>query len=236
MQSSYVPWKGYFDLVASVDEFILFDDRQFTRRDWRNRNKIKTAQGVQWLTIPVQVKGRYHQRIDETLVRDADWSALHWRMLAGSYGRAACFAELAPVVEGLYSSVAAEAHLSLINRVFIEAIAGLLGIRTGITLSTDYEGVGSKTERLVSLCVAAGASAYLSGPSGQAYIVPEQFEEAGIALEYMDYSGYPEYPQLYPPFEHAVSILDLLFNVGVDHAADFMKAANARTKGPSRRS
>ena len=91
VQSCYIPWKGYFDLINLVDEFILYDDRQYTRRDWRNRNRIKTPQGSQWLTIPVEVKGRYDQRIDETRISDPDWAEQHWKTLTHNYASAPHF-------------------------------------------------------------------------------------------------------------------------------------------------
>ena len=105
MQSNYIPWKGYFDLIHAVDEFILYDDAQFTRRDWRNRNQIKTPRGVEWLTIPVAVKGRYHQKIRETRVSDPAWGAAHWATLAHNYGKAPYFREYAPRFEALYGEL-----------------------------------------------------------------------------------------------------------------------------------
>jgi hypothetical protein len=213
VQSSYIPWKGYFDLIQSVDEFVLYDDQQYTRRDWRNRNRIKTAQGTIWLTIPVNVKGRYHQRIDETTVSDPGWAGRHWHTLEQAYGRAPHFEELRNVFQRLYLECD-EAFLSVINRRFLEAICDVLEIRTPLTSSRDYEAEGTKTERLVSLCRAAGATSYLSGPTARAYLDESLFEEAGIELRFMDYAGYPEYEQLYPPFEHAVSVLDLLAHTG----------------------
>jgi hypothetical protein len=212
VQSNYIPWKGYFDLINLVDEFVLYDDRQYTRRDWRNRNRIKTPQGPAWLTVPVQVSGRYHQRIDETEIADLDWGRAHWRTIVHNYADAPFFDLQHDRVERLYATN--ERLLSLVNRSFLEEICSILEIRTRITWSSDYEGVGAKTERLVSLCRQTGADVYLSGPAARAYIEEEQFAAAGIALEYMDYAGYPEYPQLHPPFEHQVSVLDLLFNVG----------------------
>lgn len=216
VQSNYVPWKGYFDLINLVDEFILFDDRQYTRRDWRNRNRVKTAQGVVWLTIPVDVKGRYEQRIDETRIADPAWAERHWSTLEHAYGAAAAFDELAPRVRATYEAVTDEPLLSAVNRAFIELVCDLLGIATTLRWSTEYGAAGAKTERLVELCVQAGATSYLSGPAARAYIDESMFTAAGVALEYMDYSGYPEYPQLHPPFEHAVTILDLIFNVGAE--------------------
>lgn len=231
VQSSYLPWKGYFDLVNLVDEFVLFDDRQFTRRDWRNRNRIKTPHGVKWLTIPVLIKGRYNQRIDETVVRDKDWGESHWKTLRHCYGRAPFFTDLRDAFEPLYRDCRT-AELSQINRRFIEAICDMLGIATRISWSTDYEAEGTKTERLIALCHAAGATTYLSGPSARSYLDEDRFREEGITLLYMDYDGYPEYPQPHPPFEHHVSILDLLFSVG-PNASRYMKSfgATAGTDG-----
>ena len=216
VQSCYIPWKGYFDLINRVDEFVLFDDRQFTRRDWRNRNRIKTPQGTQWLTVPVLVRGRYHQRIDETRVSEPGWTEKHWRTLQHSYASAPHFRELAPTVEAAYRDVADEPMLSLVNRRLLEVVMKLLGIDTKLSWSTEYDAEGSRTERLVSLCRAAGADRYVSGPRARAYLEEEQFERAGIELEYADYDGYPEYPQLHGEFDHFVTVLDLLFSVGRD--------------------
>jgi WbqC-like protein family len=217
-----VPWKGYFDLIGGVDEFILYDDRQYTRRDWRNRNRIKTRQGSVWLTIPVEVKGKYSHPICEMRISDPHWRLRHWKTLVHNYSGAPCFANYRDLIEDLYLG-SQERMLSLVNRRFIEALCDVLGIETRLTWSMDYEAEGEKTERLVSLCRQAGASEYLSGPMAKKYLDERQFSEAGIKLTYMDYSGYPEYTQPHPPFEHAVSILDLLFSVGAD-VRSFMKS------------
>jgi hypothetical protein len=226
VQSCYIPWKGYFDLINQVDEFILYDDRQYTRRDWRNRNRIKTPQGTQWLTIPVEVKGRYEQRIDETSISDPDWGDRHWKTLQHNYSGAPHFDDYAESLSSLYAGLD-ERRLSLLNRAFLDKICELLGIETTLSWSTDYEAQGTKTDRLVSLCHASGATAYLSGPRAREYMDESLFVEAGIELEYMDYTGYPEYPQLHPPFEHEVTVLDLLFNTGHE-APRFMKSFAAR--------
>ena len=222
VQSNYIPWKGYFDLIHAVDEFILYDDAQFTRRDWRNRNRIKTPRGVEWLTIPVAVKGRYHQKIRETRVSDPAWGAAHWATLTHNYGKAPYFREYAALFEGLFAD-AAEDRLSRSNHRFLAAICDLLGIRTRLTWSMDYAPLAEgQTERLAQLCKRAGGTHYLSGPLARDYLEPEVFEAHGIPLEYFDYSGYPEYPQRFGAFEHGVTILDLLFNTGPD-APRFMK-------------
>jgi hypothetical protein len=228
LQSNYVPWKGYFDVINSVDEFVLFDDMQYTRRDWRNRNRIKTPGGTIWLTIPVRVKGKYLQRIDETEISEPDWNQTHLKTLLTHYARARFLPQHRSWLEELYQG-AGFALLSQVNHHFIRSICQLLGIKTRITWSTDYQPAEGKTERLVSLCRQAGASSYLSGPAARDYIDPTLFQAAGIELTFMDYSGYPEYEQLHPPFDHAVSILDLILSQGPD-APRYMKTFGTEPK------
>lgn len=222
LQSNYIPWKGYFDIIGSVDEFILYDDMQYTRRDWRNRNKIKTPQGLQWLTIPVEVKGKFFQKINETKVTGHDWVDSHWKSICLNYAHAECFGQYRDRIEHVYEQCREEDYLSRINYLFLTEICDILGIKTKITWSSDYDLVDGKTERLVGLVKDAGGDYYLSGPAAKDYIVPELFEEAGIELAWMDYSGYPEYRQMHGAFEHSVTILDLIFNEG-DQARRFMK-------------
>ena len=222
VQSNYIPWKGYFDLVNSVDEFILYDDMQFTRRDWRNRNLIKTPRGLEWLTIPVATKGRYLQKICDTALSDPGWGRAHWATLSHNYAKSPFFAQYREVLEPLYHEAAP--RLSETNFRFISAICGILGITTRISWSMDYRPLKEgKTERLVDLCLQAGATHYLSGPAARDYIDPAAFAAAGIALSYFDYSGYPEYPQQWGRFEHGVTVLDLLFNTG-PQARQFMRS------------
>lgn len=215
IQSNYIPWKGYFDMIAAVDEFILYDDMQYTRRDWRNRNQIKTPQGVQWLTIPVKAKGNYHQKIRQTEIDGTDWAATHWKALVQNYRRAPHFADIAEWLEPLYLKEAST-HISQLNRRFIEAICNYLGIKTVITNSWDYTLLDGKTERLADLCMQAGGTTYISGPAAKEYIVEEVFADMGIKLTWFEYACYPEYPQLWGEFSHGVTILDLLFNCGKD--------------------
>jgi WbqC-like protein family len=223
IQSNYIPWKGYFDIINAVDEFILYDDRQYTRRDWRNRNLIKTEHGRHWLTIPVRVKGRFKQRIDETLIDDPSWASRHWKTIAQAYTGAPHFVTYRDAVGDMFVTASRASRLSDVNRGLLEGIGSLLGIRTRLSWSTDYEVAGDRTERLVSLCLASGATEYLSGPSARVYIDESRFDAAGVRLIYADYSGYPEYPQLHGKFEHGVTILDLLFNAGPD-APRYMKS------------
>jgi len=221
VQSCYIPWKGYFDLIGSVDEFIFYDDMQYTRRDWRNRNQIKTPQGLQWLTVPVKVKGRYFQTVRETEIEDQRWRTDHWKALLQNYRRAPHFDEIAAILEPYYIE-REYTHLSDLNRALTEAICSLLGITTTLKWSSDYTLADGKTERLVDLCRQANAHIYISGPAARDYIQSELFEAVGIELQYFDYSGYPEYPQLWGEFQHGVTVLDLLFNCGAD-ATRYMK-------------
>jgi hypothetical protein len=221
VQSNYIPWKGYFDLIAAVDEFILYDDMQYTRRDWRNRNQIKTPAGVQWLTVPVKVKGKYHQTIRETELDGTAWAQAHWKALMQNYRRAPHFGEVAPLFEPIYLR-RSHTHLSALNRELIELVCSFLRIGTRIRNSWDYTLVDGKSERLADLCVQAGGAEYISGPSARGYIQELVFTDRGVKLRWFDYEGYPEYPQLWGEFIHGVTILDLLFNCGRD-ASRYMK-------------
>lgn len=229
VQSNYIPWKGYFDMIGSVDEFILFDDVQYTKRDWRNRNIIKSDAPL-WLTIPVQAKNKYEQKIKDVVVSEKNWANKHWKTIQQAYAHAKGFEEVEEFLSGLYRD-AHHDHLTEINFHFLTAICGFLGIKTRLTFSMDYNVVDGKTERLVSLCQQSHASLYLSGPRAKAYMDESLFAAAGIPIEYMDYSGYPEYRQLHPPFTHEVSIVDLICNEGFN-AAKFLKSTSAATAVP----
>lgn len=212
LQSNYIPWKGYFDMIAAVDEFIIYDDMQFTKNDWRNRNKIKTPNGVEWLSIPV---GQNIERlIREVTISDSRWQQKHWRTLEANYRRAPFFKDIAMWLEPLYLQVKHE-NLSALNRSFIEAICSYLEITTKISNSWDYNLIHGKSEKLADLCMQSGASEYVSGPAAQDYLDSNYFSERNIKVSWFDYSGYSEYPQLWGGFDHGVSILDLLFNCGL---------------------
>lgn len=213
LQSNYLPWKGYFDLIAAVDEFILYDDVQYTRRDWRNRNQIKTPQGLQWLTVPVQVRGKFYQKIRDTQIDGHEWALAHWKALLQNYRRAPHFQVIAEWLEPLYLEQQ-DTHISQLNRRLIEAVCSYLGIKTIIRNSWDYALHDGKTECLAGLCQQAGGQDYVSGPSAKDYLEDKVFQDMGIQLTWFDYNGYPEYPQLWGRFAHNVSIVDLLFNCG----------------------
>lgn len=220
LQSNYIPWKGYFDLINMVDEFVLYDDMQYTKNDWRNRNKIKTPLGVQWLTIPVIYN--FGQVIKETKIANPYWNKKHWSSLRHNYNKAKYFSEYKDLFEELYLGCQ-DTLLSNVNYKFLKAICDLLDISTKLSLSTDYNLIEGKTERLLDLCKQTQATEYISGPAAKDYLQKDMFSQDGIKLSYIDYSGYPEYEQLYHPFEHGVTILDLIFNEGIN-ATKFMKS------------
>jgi len=226
IQSSYIPWKGYFDIIKMADHFILYDDVQYTRRDWRNRNKIKTSKGAAWLTIPVETRGNYKKRIDEIKVIDKKWAKRHWLIIARNYSKTKYFKDYKEIFSELYLGMDEE-YLSRINYKFIKAVNLILGIDTAISWSSEYRiSEREKTKRLISLCKAVKATEYISGPAAKDYIREYDFEREGIKVRWMDYSAYPEYFQLYPPFDHYVSIIDLIFNKGPD-ASKYMKSLKA---------
>lgn len=212
-QSNYIPWKGYFDAIAMADVFVLYDDMQYTKRDWRNRNKIKTPQGLQWISIPVEVKGKFFQKINETKVSNSNWGKEHWKTISMNYSKALFFNDYKDIFENLYLNSKTD-WLTEINYTFIVEICKILGIQTDIKFSNEFELLEEKTERLVGICKQLDAQVYYSGPSAKAYMNEKLFIDSGIEIQYFDYSNYPEYNQLYPPFEHSVSVLDLIFNEG----------------------
>lgn len=221
LQSNYIPWKGYFDLINMVDEFVLFDTAQYTKNDWRNRNKIKTAQGVHWLTIPVKHES-LEQKIEDTKITDKKWNVKHWRTISQSYSKSKYFPDYKDIFEELYLGCNEE-YLSEINYKFISAINAILGIQTKIRWSSEFELLEGQTEKLLGICKQAGAATYLSGPAAKDYFDESLAAKKGIKVEWMDYSGYSEYQQLHQPFEHGVTILDLIFNEG-PNAHKFMKS------------
>jgi hypothetical protein len=212
IQSNYVPWKGYFDIINDVDLFIFYDDVQYTKNSWRNRNKVKTSQGIIWLTIPVG--HREDRLICDVQIANSSWSKKHWETIKQSYSKAPYFKRYQDFFENIYLN-SNLSNLSEFNQFLIKTISkDFLNIKTEFKDSQAYHAEGEKLDRLLDLLIKVEADVYISGPTAKAYINENRFGEAGIELVYKDYSGYPEYSQLFPPFEHAVSILDLLFNCG----------------------
>jgi hypothetical protein len=215
VQSNYIPWRGYFDMIALADTFVILDDVQYTRRDWRNRNKIRTVDGSKWLSIPVKTKGGYHQLIRDTLIAEPDWAANHWRSIELAYAQAPHFPTYRDRYHALFERAAEETHLSAVNRLLIEGIMQDLGIKTRLIDSAEIGAGGAKSDRILNLCIATGATRYLSGPSAAAYLDLGAFAEAGIQVEWMRYDTQKPYPQVHaPPYVGQVTVLDMMFNMG----------------------
>jgi hypothetical protein len=216
LQPSYIPWRGYFDQIDRADLFVFYDDVQYDKRGWRNRNQIKTPHGRQWLTIPVYSRGAQTQNIPIHQIRivwENPWTEIHLKAIQQSYSKAPYFDRYRSLLETFYRR--RDEFLADFTVAFTVALARELGnTHTRFLRSSEIAGIhGQKTDRLIQILEAVGATHYISGPSAQEYIEREMFERAGITLEYIQYE-YPEYPQLYPPFDPQVSILDLLFMTG----------------------
>lgn len=216
IQSNYIPWKGYFDIIHDVDVFYFYDNVQYTKRDWRNRNKIKTDQGMKWLTIPV---GSSTDRlICEVVINDHNWALRHWKTICHYYSRAPYFKLYRDFFEYVYLDKKWD-NLSQINQYLVKKISSdFLKMNTEFVDLSGVDVSGRKLERLINIVRMSGTDEYVSGPMAKDYINEKCFNDIGIKLTYKDYSGYPEYPQFHPPFEHFVSIIDLLFHTGPDAA------------------
>lgn len=223
LQSNYIPWKGYFDLINMAGVFIFYDDGQYTKNDWRNRNKIKTHHGVLLLTIPLH-HGNSKQKISEKIVYSNSWRKKHWKSICIAYSKSKYFKQYKDIFEDLYLN-SSEINLSKINYAFIKTINKILGITTPLQFSSNFQLIMGKTERIINLCKQVGANEYISGSAGKNYIKEDLFREAGLSVTWMDYSSYPEYTQQPLPFEHQVSILDLIFNEGPE-SNTFLKTFN----------
>ncbi len=212
-QPQYLPWLGYFDKIAQSDVFVLYDDTQFKKNEWQNRNRIKNAQGWQWLTVPV--RHHFGQTIAEVEINNnVNWRHKHWQALVSNYAKAPYFREYAERLDAAYQRE--WTRLGELNVFFVRELCDMLGIQTRLVLSSDLPvDKGLATEALIHICQAVGADAYLSGTGGRDYVDAGLFEQADIALRFQEYV-HPEYPQQFGDFESHLSVVDLLLNVGSD--------------------
>lgn len=218
LQPSYIPWRGYFHQIQKADIFVFYDDVQYDKHSWRNRNRIKTQTGTQWLTIPILSKGIITNStpINEIIIdsNQGDWRKKHLKTLQQSYQKAPFFAQYEKLLTDFYSRN--DKYLADFTIDFTIALAKELGItKTKFVRSSEIAATGKKTERLLSILQKIGATHYITGGAARDYLEEEKFVELGITLEYMIYD-YPEYPQLYLPFDGQVSVLDVLFMNGAN--------------------
>lgn len=222
LQSNYIPWKGYYDLIHDADIFIYYDEVQYTKNDWRNRNRIYTKNGLQWLTIPISTDA-VKLKISEVEIKDPRWQDLHYKTLSLGYAKAPFFHQLKPLLEETYIQQQWK-NLSTVNRFLIEKISTLLGIETTFKDSKDFILEGNRVERLINLLKQSGTTRYISGPAAKEYLEGYEglFAESDIQLQYKDYSDYPSYPQMKEPFENYVSVVDMLANIELNEIKNYI--------------
>lgn len=221
LQPNYIPWKGVFDLINSVDIFVFYDDVQYTTKDWRNRNKIKTKDGVKWLTVPVNKKGLRYQLISEAKIDNStNWQSKHYKTLISSYSKSPYIKDYEYLLEEIYLKKQWN-MLSDLNITTTVFLAEALGIKMEWYKSSEFHETGSKDgEKVIKICQRLGCNHFVNGPASREYMNEDLFSRHNVSLSYIDYH-YSEYPQLHGPFCHQVSVLDLLFNCG-PNALDFI--------------
>jgi len=210
LQPSYLPWLGFFEQMMSVDTFVFYDDVQYTKNDWRNRNRIKTKDGFLWLTIPV--KGSTSLQIREVRIdNNQNWQEKHQKTLVQLYSKAPYFEEVLVLFEPLWN----KKYEFLLDAVVdsITIITEYLNIETKIIFSSEIKVSGNKNEKLINICKTLGASEYYSGLAAQNYLDNELFNRNGINIAFQHYQ-HPLYPQMHGNFVSHLSIIDLLFNCG----------------------
>ena len=213
-QPHYLPWLGYFDKIASADRFIVLDRVQFKKNDYQNRNRIKGPNGPLWLTVPVLTKGRNAQRLCDVEINSRQrWQRKHWRSLEISYGKAPYWEELAGGLRSFYEQE--WTRLVDLNLALLRHLLQVLGIATPLLLESEMGSLGTSSQRLVHLCRQAGASCYLAGAGGRAYMDDGCFATAGLAVNYQQFQ-HPSHRQQYMKqgFVSNLCVLDLLFNEG----------------------
>jgi hypothetical protein len=212
-QPAYLPWLGYFHRIAVSDAHIVLDSVQFEKNSFINRNKVRTADGWCWLTVPVKTGGHFGSLAIRTLEIDdrSEWRKKHWRTLCQNYSKAPYFARYAPFFEELYQC--RWPHLNDLCQALTTYLLQALGIRTPCYLSSQMQAVGTKDELILALCREVGATTYFSGALGRDYLREKLFQEAGIRVVYQDYD-HPVYPQMSAPFAPYMAVVDLLFHCG----------------------
>jgi hypothetical protein len=220
LQSNYIPWKGYFDLISKVDLFIFHDDLQYTKNDWRNRNLIKTPHGLKWITIPCGTNEK--RLINEVVIKDSLWQKKHWNLMFENYKKAPYFKNYKDFFEDFYLNNK-WTNLSELNQYLIKEISTNFLKLNHVLFenSTKYNLKHQKGKRVIELLKKTNATNYFSGPSAKNYIKEEVFNNHNIDIHWMNYDNYLTYNQPYGQFEHQVSIVDLLFNKG-ESSVDFI--------------
>ena len=210
-QPQYLPWLGYFDKIDKADIFVLLDTVQFKKNEWQNRNKIKTGQGWQWLTVPVMYK--YPQSINEVMINNrVNWRHKHRQALLSNYRKGSYY----DIVEKMVSEIFSYSweQISQLNIEVVKKLAGMLGIDTQIYVASELgEFPQDPDERLVAIIKHFGAGTYLAGRGGREYMNLDTYKRNGIVVIFQDFN-HPVYSQLFGNFEPFMSVIDLIFNHG----------------------
>ena len=215
LQPGYLPWLGFFEQMYKSEVFVIYDDVQYDKHSWRNRNRIKTANGIQWLTVPVLIKFEEHLLINEVRIDNkATWRKKHLSSIRQNYSKAPFYKKYIDIFEEAYSKE--WGYLIDIDIYFISMIAECLGMSDKkIVKSSSLNVTGDRLERLINICKIFKADTFYEGASGRNYIDEIHFAKQGIKVEYQDYK-HPVYKQLYGDFVPYLSVIDLLFNHGED--------------------
>lgn len=233
LQSNYIPWKGYFDLINDANVFVYYDEVKYTKNDWRNRNKLYSANGEQWLTIPIS-KDAVRLKISEVQMEDPSWQELHYKSIYYAYKKAPFFEQITALLDDVYVQHKWRS-LSELNHYLIEKISRLIGIKTVFRNANEFDLSGERVDRLINILKQLKATEYISGPAAKDYLTGSEklFEQNNIQLIYKDYSNYTPYRQMTTPFNHAVSIIDLLVNVKLEDVKKHIWEKEKVTQDPS---
>jgi hypothetical protein len=225
LQSNYLPWKGYFDLIKASDVVVVYDSVQYTKNDWRNRNRIATSNGLVWLTLPIKTSGRWQQSVRDAEVSDNRFVARHFKTLDQTYGKQPGYLEIRDSLVELVGDLDGVSSLHEINMGFIQLVCDWLAIETPFIDDREViKSEGTASERVLAICAQLGATSYLTGPAGLNYLDTSSFRRCEIEVEVIDYAHYPKYPQLLrSDFVHHVSILDVVANCGKVNARGHLR-------------
>lgn len=212
-QPQYLPWLPYFMKIDECDLFVVLDTVDFQKNGLQNRNQIKTGQGPLWLTVPVQ-QSLGQKIIDTRTDNRSGWAAKHWKTIAQSYAKAAAFGDYEDHLLGLYSET--WENLCAVNLAFLSHMMNWLDIRTPIVRSSEISVSGSSSDLILSICKSVGAKTYLSGTGGAAYLKLEDFDRAGIAVDFHTPPPVSTYPQTFPKTGYLpnLSAIDIILNCG----------------------
>lgn len=216
LQSNYIPWRGYFDLIRQADHFVFYDEVQYTKNDWRNRNVIVPPTGKKWLTLPVETSGKFGQAVDEARIKDPEWATKHLDVICQVYRKSTYSTNWLRQIEGLYTNLRSETNLSVVNQTMIREISAWLGLRTQFHDSRAIPGVMGKTDRLVGIVSSLSGTRYLSGQAAKSYLDVSMFAAEGLEVAWMQYPAYASYTQLDGGYQAGVTILDTLLNAGAE--------------------